>query len=166
VIEAPAVTFESQEALDAAFKAGELDRDFIAVVRYQGPAACGMPELHGLMKPMGVLQDRGFKVAIVTDGRMSGASGKVPSAIHMSPEALKGGLIAKVRDGDMIRLDADAGTLELLVDAQTLYARLETPVDMSAHRHGMGRELFAMMRLTCNGADEGACTFTLPGDEL
>ncbi len=166
VIEAPALTFESQEALEAAFKAGELDRDFIAVVRYQGPAACGMPELHGLMKPMGVLQDRGFKVAIVTDGRMSGASGKVPSAIHMSPEALKGGLIAKVRDGDMIRLDADAGTLELLVDAQTLYTRPETAVDMSAHRHGMGRELFAMMRLTCNGADEGACTFTLPGDEL
>ena len=114
-IEAPALVFDSQQALNDAFKAGELDRDFIAVVRFQGPKANGMPELHKLTTVLGVLQDRGHKVALVTDGRMSGASGKVPAAIHVTPEALEGGAIGKIRDGDMIRLDADAGTLEVLV---------------------------------------------------
>ena len=106
--------FHSQEELQAAFKAGELNRDVVAVVRFQGPKANGMPELHKLTPPLGVLQDRGFKVALVTDGRMSGASGKVPAAIHLTPEAVDGGPIAKIRDGDIIRLDADAGTLEVL----------------------------------------------------
>ncbi len=165
-IEAPAMIFESQEALDAAFKAGKLERDFIAVVRFQGPSANGMPELHGLMKPMGVLQDRGFKVAIVTDGRMSGASGKVPSAIHVSPEAAKGGVIALIEEGDKIRLDCENGVMELLVDETTLRSRSPKVRDLSANRHGMGRELFGIMRRTCNAADEGACSFTLPGEEL
>ncbi len=106
IIEAEAIVFESQESLQTAFKKGELEKDFIAVVRYQGPKANGMPELHGLMPPLGVLQDKGFKVAIITDGRMSGASGKVPSAIHFSPEALDGGMLAKVKTGDTIRFDA------------------------------------------------------------
>ena len=116
VIEAPARVFDSQEALQRAFKAGELERDFVAVVRFQGPRANGMPELHKLTPPLAVLQGKGFKVALVTDGRMSGASGKVPAAIHVSPEALAGGPLAKVRDGDLIRLDAVAGTLQALVD--------------------------------------------------
>src|SRR4051794_28038543 len=115
VIEAPAVVFNTQQALNEAFKAGELDRDFVAVVRFQGPKANGMPELHKLTTVLGVLQDRGHRVALVTDGRMSGASGKVPAAIHVTPEALEGGVIGKVRDGDLIRLDADAGTLDVLV---------------------------------------------------
>ena len=123
VVEAPARVFDSQEALQAAFKAGELERDFVAVVRFQGPRANGMPELHKLTPPLAVLQGKGFKVALVTDGRMSGASGKVPAAIHVSPEALAGGPLAKVRDGDLIRLDAVAGTLQALVDAADWAAR-------------------------------------------
>ena len=115
--------FDSQEALLAAFKAGELERDFVAVVRFQGPRANGMPELHKLTPPLGVLQKKGFRVALVTDGRMSGASGKVPAAIHVSPEALAGGPLGKVRDGDVIRLDAVAGTLDALVDAAEWAAR-------------------------------------------
>ena len=120
LIEAPARVFHSQEELHAAFRAGELDRDFVAVVRFQGPKAIGMPELHKLMPPLGVLQDRGHRVALVTDGRMSGASGKVPSAIHVTPEAAAGGAIAKVRDGDVIRLDARAGRLEVKVAPERL----------------------------------------------
>ena len=116
MIEAPARVFHSQEELQAAFKAGELNRDVVAVVRFQGPKANGMPELHRLTPPLAVLQDKGFRVALVTDGRMSGASGKVPAAIHLTPEAVDGGPIAKIRDGDMIRLDADKGTLEVLAD--------------------------------------------------
>ena len=123
VIEAPARVFDSQEALQQAFKAGELERDFVAVVRFQGPRANGMPELHKLTPPLAVLQGKGFKVALVTDGRMSGASGKVPAAIHVSPEALAGGPLAKVRDGDLIRLDAVAGTLQALVDPASWAAR-------------------------------------------
>jgi phosphogluconate dehydratase len=115
-IEAPARVFEDQESVQAAFKAGELDRDVVVVVRGQGPQANGMPELHKLTPALGVLQDRGHKVALVTDGRMSGASGKVPAAIHLTPEAVDGGPIAKIRDGDIIRLDANAGTLEVLAD--------------------------------------------------
>lgn len=164
-IEGPAKVFESQEALQKAFKAGELDRDFVAVVRFQGPKADGMPELHGLMTPLGALQDAGHKVAIVTDGRMSGASGKVPSAIHMTPEAASGGVIGKIEEGDMLRLDCEAGTLELLVSDALLQQRVNAGYDTDSHRHGMGRELFGVMRRSVNGAAEGACTFDLPGEE-
>ena len=138
VIEAPARVFHSQEALHAAFRAGELDRDFVAVVRFQGPKAIGMPELHKLMPPLGVLQDRGRRVALVTDGRLSGASGKVPSAIHVTPEAADGGPIAKIRDGDMIRLDATNGRLEVNVPDEA-WARTRACRDRSrigSYRHG------------------------------
>ncbi|MBU1642957.1 phosphogluconate dehydratase [bacterium] len=165
LIEAEAIVFDSQEALQSAFKRGELEKDFIAVVRYQGPKANGMPELHGLMPPLGVLQDKGFKVAIVTDGRMSGASGKVPSAIHMSPEALDGGLLAKIETGDMIRLDAEKGELMLLVEEEELTARVAAPVDLSGNRHGFGRELFAAIRHSVGSAEAGAAVFDLTGEE-
>ncbi len=164
-IEAPAVVFASQEALQQAFKEGKLNRDFVAVVRFQGPKANGMPELHALMSPLGALQDDGYRVAIVTDGRMSGASGKVPSAIHVTPEAASGGVIGKIEDGDQIRLDCDNGTLELLVDDEVLKQRRSAEYDAASHRYGMGRELFGVMRRSVNGAAEGACTFDLPGDE-
>ncbi len=162
VIEAPALVFDSQEALQAAFKAGELERDFVAVVRFQGPHANGMPELHKLTPPLAVLQGKGFKVALVTDGRMSGASGKVPAAIHVSPEALAGGALAKVRDGDIVRLDATAGTLDALVDAAEWASR--TPAHISdeavdTNAHGLGRELFGGMRRNVRSAEEGACTW-------
>ncbi|WP_136659677.1 phosphogluconate dehydratase [Nitratireductor sp. XY-223] len=156
VIEAPAKIFSSQQALQAAFKAGELDRDFVAVVRFQGPRANGMPELHKMTPPLGVLQDRGFKVALVTDGRMSGASGKVPAAIHITPEALDEGPIARLRDGDMIRLDASKGTLNVLVDAAEFAARRPAAADLSEGAHGMGRELFANFRAIAGRADNGA----------
>ena len=123
VVRAPAVVFTDQKQLDVRFKAGELERDFIAVVREQGPRANGMPELHKLTPVLGVLQDRGFKVALVTDGRMSGASGKVPAAIHLSPEALDGGAIARIEEGDMITLNCETGELRLEVDDATLAAR-------------------------------------------
>ena len=123
VIEAPARVFNDQAELQAAFKAGTLTGDFVAVVRFQGPKANGMPELHKLTPPLGVLQDRGQKVALVTDGRMSGASGKVPAAIHVTPEAKDGGPIARIRDGDMIRVDAVTGSLEVLVPAVEFSAR-------------------------------------------
>ena len=165
LIEAEAIVFDSQEALQSAFKRGELERDFIAVVRYQGPKANGMPELHGLMPPLGVLQDKGYKVAIVTDGRMSGASGKVPSAIHMSPEALDGGLLSKIETGDMIRLDAEKGELMLLVEEEKLQARAAGSVDLSGNRHGFGRELFAAIRQSVGSAEEGAAVFDLTGEE-
>ena len=162
VIEAPALVFESQEALQAAFKAGALDRDFIAVVRFQGPHANGMPELHKLTPPLAVLQGKGYKVALVTDGRMSGASGKVPAAIHVSPEALAGGPLAKVRDGDMIRLDANAGVLEALVDAGTWAAREAATISAAnaeINSHDLGRELFAGFRRNVKSAEEGAVTW-------
>ncbi|WP_345990817.1 phosphogluconate dehydratase [Sulfurimonas sp. HSL1-2] len=164
-IEGEARVFDSQEALQAAFKAGELERDFIAVVRFQGPAANGMPELHGLMPPLGVLQDKGYKVAIVTDGRMSGASGKVPSAIHMTPEAAHGGLLAKVRDGDRMVLDVHEKRLELLVDAAELAKREPAAPSLLHNRHGMGRELFALMRQNVGSAEEGATIFDAVGEE-
>ncbi|MBT8472264.1 MAG: phosphogluconate dehydratase [Marinicaulis sp.] len=158
VVEAPAIVFQTQQALMECFKAGELNRDFIAVVPFQGPKANGMPELHKLTPPLGVLQDKGFRVALVTDGRMSGASGKVPAAIHVTPEALDGGAIGKIRDGDIIRLDAEAGVLEC--DAE-LGAR-ETPShDLGADRWGTGRELFAGFRQLVGLAEEGAMTFAL-----
>jgi phosphogluconate dehydratase len=162
VVEAPALVFESQEALQAAFKAGQLERDFVAVVRFQGPQANGMPELHKLTPPLAVLQGKGFKVALVTDGRMSGASGKVPAAIHASPEALAGGPLAKVRDGDLIRLDATNGTLHALVDAATWAAREAATITSAAadiNAHGLGRELFGGMRRNVRSAEEGAVTW-------
>ena len=162
VIEAPARVFDSQEALHQAFKAGTLDCDCVAVVRFQGPRANGMPELHKLTPPLAVLQGKGFKVALVTDGRMSGASGKVPAAIHASPEALVGGPLAKVRDGDLIRLDAVAGTLQALVDPAEWAAREPAVLDEAAaedNGHGLGRELFAGMRRNVNSAEEGACSW-------
>ncbi|MEP7296235.1 MAG: phosphogluconate dehydratase [Burkholderiales bacterium] len=162
IVEAPAIVFDTQEQLLAAFKTGELERDFIAVVRFQGPAACGMPELHKLTPPLGVLQGRGFKVALVTDGRMSGASGKIPAAIHVSPEVIHGGPLGKVRDGDVLRLDAVAGTLAALVDDATWAAREQAVLpDAQAdiNGHGLGRELFAGMRRNVLSAEQGACTW-------
>jgi phosphogluconate dehydratase len=162
VVEAPARVFESQDELHAAFKAGELERDVVVVVRFQGPHANGMPELHKLTPPLAVLQGKGYRVALVTDGRMSGASGKVPAAIHVSPEALAGGPLGKVRDGDLIRLDATAGTLAALVpaaqwDAREPAQRSEAMAD--EHAHGLGRDLFAGLRRNVNSAEEGACTW-------
>ena len=164
-IQAPAIVFESQEALQNAFKNGELEKDFIAVVRYQGPKANGMPELHGLMPPLGVLQDKGYKVAIITDGRMSGASGKVPSAIHFVPEALDGGMLAKVHTGDMIRFDIDSGEITLLVDDAILDKRKSTLPDFSSNQYGFGRELFVCVRQNIGSAEEGASLFDVSGEE-
>jgi len=160
VIEAPAIVFEEQDDVKAAFERGDLDRDFIAVVRFQGPHANGMPELHKLTPTLGVLQDRGFKVALVTDGRMSGASGKVPAAIHLTPEAAAGGAIAKIRDGDIVRLDANAGTLEVKVDANEFNSRAPASAsNLAAHHVGLGRELFSLFRDTVGPSDAGASVF-------
>jgi len=158
-VRAPAVVLDDQDQLRAAFESGALDRDCVVVVRFQGPKANGMPELHKLTPFLGVLQDRGFQVALVTDGRMSGASGKVPAAIHVYPEALEGGPLARLRDGDIICLDAEAGTLSVEVDAQTLAARSPARPDLSAHHTGFGRELFAWMRDVVAPAEEGASVF-------
>ena len=160
VIEAPAVVFESQHDVVPAFEAGLLDRDCVVVVRHQGPKANGMPELHKLMPPLGVLLDRRFKIALVTDGRLSGASGKVPSAIHLTPEAWDGGLLAKVRDGDMIRVNGQTGELQLLVDEDELSRREAYHPDLSAERVGTGRELFAALREKLSGAEQGATCIT------
>jgi phosphogluconate dehydratase len=146
-----------------AYKAGQLDKDFVAVLRFQGPRANGMPELHALTPALANLQDAGRHVALVTDGRMSGASGKVPAAIHVSPEALAGGALGKVRDGDLIRLDGEAGVLEALVDPAEWAARSHASDDLSANQVGMGRELFAFMRSSISAAEQGATTFGLPG---
>ena len=162
VVEAPAIVFDSQEALQQAFKRGELERDFVAVVRFQGPRANGMPELHKLTPPLAVLQDKGFRVALVTDGRMSGASGKVPAAIHVSPEVLGGGPLGKVRSGDIVRVDAVAGTLDALVGADEWAARAieDRPADLADDAaHGLGRELFGGMRRNVLSAEEGAVTW-------
>ncbi|MES2949690.1 MAG: phosphogluconate dehydratase [Pseudomonadota bacterium] len=162
IIEAPCRVFDSQDALHHAFQANELNQDLVCVVRWQGPQANGMPELHKLTPPLAVLQGKGFKVALVTDGRMSGASGKVPAAIHVSPEAAAGGPLAKVRDGDIVRLNAVAGTLQVLVDAAEWDARplAVMPADLrAANGIGMGRELFAGMRRNALTAEEGACSW-------
>jgi phosphogluconate dehydratase len=159
VVEAPARVFHSQEALLAAFKAGQLNCDHVSVVRFQGPKASGMPELHRMTPPLSVLQNRGLKVALVTDGRMSGASGKVPAAIHVTPEAADGGPIAKIRDGDIIRVDADAGTLEVKVPAAEWSARPAIAADLSTNSFGVGRELFSSFRRLAGRADEGASIF-------
>ncbi|CAN7239062.1 phosphogluconate dehydratase [Acidovorax sp. LjRoot129] len=158
IIEAPARVFDSQEELLAAFSAGEVQQDMVAVVRFQGPQANGMPELHKLTPPLAVLQNQGFKVALVTDGRMSGASGKVPAAIHVTPEAMSGGPLAKVLDGDIVRVDAVAGTLDVLVDEATWAARALAPYPAPSAA-GFGRELFANFRRHAGGAEQGACTW-------
>jgi len=165
VLEAPAIVFETQGALKAAFEAGQLDRDFVAVVRFQGPAANGMPELHGLTPVLGILQDRGFKIALVTDGRMSGASGKIPSAIHMSPEAARGGPLARVRDGDLIAFDSEKGTLDIKVDSETFAARESVPFRPNQPSAGLGREMFAYFRQMAGTADSGASQFSFFGEE-
>jgi phosphogluconate dehydratase len=161
-VEAPARVFDSQEAVLDAFAAGELERDVVVVGRFQGPRSNGMPELHKLTPPLGALQKKGFRVALVTDGRMSGASGQVPAAIHVSPEVAAGGALGKLRDGDVVRLDAVAGTLEAFVDAATWQARAVEPLppaQAEANGHGLGRELFAGMRRNVVSAEEGACTW-------
>ena len=157
-IEAPAIVFHDQAEISEAFKRGELDRDFIAVLRFQGPRANGMPELHKLTPILGILQDRGRRVALVTDGRMSGASGKIPAAIHMTPEAIEGGMIARIETGDMLRMDCQTGELKLLVDDAILASRTPAPTPASCQQaqFGMGRELFANMRANISGAEQGA----------
>jgi phosphogluconate dehydratase len=162
VIEASCRVFDSQEALHQAFSANELNRDVVCVVRWQGPQANGMPELHKLTPPLAILQGQGFKVALVTDGRMSGASGKVPAAIHVSPEAAAGGPLAKLQDGDVIRLDALKGTLQVLVSPTQWDARVVAmlPAGLKeSNAQGMGRELFAGMRRNALTAEEGACSW-------
>jgi phosphogluconate dehydratase len=156
VVRAPAVVVHDQADLLALFNAGTINRDLIAVVRYQGPRANGMPELHKLTPPLAVLQDQGFKVALVTDGRMSGASGKVPAAIHLSPEALADGPIARVQDGDMITLDCERGVLEVEVDAATFAARPVQHPDLAHNGHGTGRELFGLFRRNASVPEQGA----------
>ena len=156
VIEAPAIVFHDQDEVAAAFKRGELNRDFVAVVRFQGPQANGMPELHKLTPTLALLQDRGHRIALLTDGRMSGASGRVPAAIHVTPEAVAGGAIGKLRNGDTIRLDAVNGRLDVLMEAHELDARLPVTADLSAQHSGMGRELFGLFRQAAASADLGA----------
>ncbi|MCF5710902.1 phosphogluconate dehydratase [Pseudomonas tremae] len=159
IVEAPARVFQDQKELADAFKAGELECDFVAVMRFQGPRCNGMPELHKMTPFLGVLQDRGFKVALVTDGRMSGASGKIPAAIHVCPEAFDGGPLALVRDGDVIRVDGVKGTLQVLVEASELVAR-EPAVNQIDNSVGCGRELFGFMRMAFSSAEQGASAFT------
>jgi phosphogluconate dehydratase len=162
IVEAPAIVFNDQNDMLAAFKRGELERDFVAVIRFQGPRANGMPELHKLTPALSILQERGFAVALVTDGRMSGASGKVPAAIHVSPEAVLGGSIGKVRDGDIVKLDAVAGTLEVKVPAEEWAARELARADLTHNQFGVGRELFAVFRESADAAEAGAMSFHHP----
>ncbi len=159
IVEAPAVVFNDQNELKAAFDAGDLDKDCVVVVRFQGPKANGMPELHKLTPYLGVLQDRGFKVALVTDGRMSGASGKVPAAIHVYPEALDGGPLARVQAGDRILVDAKAGSLRIDIDDEELAKRESFKADLSAYHHGYGREMFGWMRRAASNPEQGASFF-------
>jgi phosphogluconate dehydratase len=158
VIEAPALVFNDQEEVIAAFKAGKLARDFVAVVRFQGPRANGMPELHGLTPSLASLQSKGFHVALVTDGRMSGASGSVPAAIHVTPECLNGGPLGKVRDGDVIRMDCHTGVLQAKVDEQIWHQRDLPTLDHARNEYGCGRELFANLRRAAGDAEAGAMT--------
>ncbi|WP_371189494.1 phosphogluconate dehydratase [Thalassotalea maritima] len=164
VVKAPAVVFEDQHDLEKAFKAGDLDKDFVAVVRFQGPKSRGMPELHKLTPPLGVLQDKGFHVALLTDGRMSGASGKVPAAIHLVPEALDGGLINKVQNGDMILIDGVTGELTLMVSEEELAKREQARFTAYAEHQGVGREMFGFMRMNLSSAETGACSLFHDGD--
>jgi phosphogluconate dehydratase len=156
IVEAPAIVFDDQEDMLAAFKRGELEKDFVAVIRFQGPRANGMPELHKLTPPLGVLQDKGFKVALVTDGRMSGASGKVPSVIHVCPECEMGGPLAKVLTGDIISLNLQTGDCNVLVDEAEFNARVPQPNSAKNHHYGMGREMFGGFRLGASSAETGA----------
>ncbi len=162
LVQAPAIVFNSQAEFMKAFKAGELDKDFVAVLSHQGPRANGMPELHSLTPALGILQDKGRHVALVTDGRMSGASGKVPAAIHVTPEVLANGPLALVRTGDIIKLDANHGILEALVPAEEWAKRQPDDADLSENQVGMGRELFAIFRQSISAAEEGATIFSLP----
>jgi phosphogluconate dehydratase len=162
VVEAPAVVLDDQDQLAALFESGQLNRDCVVVVRYQGPKALGMPELHKLTPMLGILQDKGYKVALVTDGRMSGASGKVPAAIHLVPEAAEGGLLGKLVDGDLIRVDAVTGELQYRGDLQQLQVR-ETAPQPNAGQRGCGRELFAVNRNNISNAEQGA-SFLFPGE--
>ncbi|HSO41845.1 MAG TPA: phosphogluconate dehydratase [Rhodospirillales bacterium] len=166
VVEAPAIVFDSQDEVLEAFYAGKLRRDFIAVVRYQGPRANGMPELHKLTPSLGVLQDEGFKVALVTDGRMSGASGKVPAAIHVTPECLAGGSLAKVRTGDFMLVDGERGILDVHISEEELDRRPPATVDVNANRFGFGRELFNGFRDHATSAEDGAMSFMLPEEAV
>lgn len=156
VIEAPARVFSSQHAVEAAYKAGELNQDAVIVVRHNGPAANGMPELHKLMPVLGNLQKAGHKVALVTDGRLSGASGKIPAAIHVTPEALHGGAIGLLADGDLLRVDAESGSLDCLTD---LSGRTQAEIDLTQEQEGWGRELFSVMRRAVSSAECGATIF-------
>jgi len=158
-VEAPAVVFDDQDELKTAFEAGELDRDCVVVVRFQGPTANGMPELHKLTPYLGVLQDKGFHVALVTDGRMSGASGKVPAAIHVYPEAAHGGPLARIRSGDPVLLDATTGALNVLIDEVQWKQREVLTLAQASHHHGYGRELFGWLRRSASSAEEGASFF-------
>ena len=159
VVEAPAVIFSNQNDLQQAFKNGELEKDCIAVVRFQGPKANGMPELHKLTPHLSIAQDKGYKVGLVTDGRMSGASGKVPAAIHVTPEALDGGAIARLRNGDVIKIDANNGVLEVKVSAEEFSKRTPVQADLSDNEFGMGRDLFKHMRRHVSDSESGASVF-------
>ncbi|MEO0466728.1 MAG: phosphogluconate dehydratase [Pseudomonadota bacterium] len=158
-VEAPALVFDTQEALKEAYQAGQLERDFIAVVRFQGPSANGMPELHSLSPVLGALQDQGHKVALVTDGRMSGASGKVPSAIHVGPEAARGGPLARVQDGDIITVDCENGALGLHVDEREFEGRTPVPFRPNQSHSGLGREMFGAFRAGATHTETGASLF-------
>jgi phosphogluconate dehydratase len=162
-VEAPAVVFNDQNELKAAFEAGDLDRDCVVVVRFQGPKANGMPELHKLTPYLGVLQDRGYRVALVTDGRMSGASGKVPAAIHVYPEALAGGPLARICDGDVICVDAVSGVLSVQLGEAELADRSPASADLAANHTGYGRELFGWMRQGVSNPEQGASVFWSAG---
>lgn len=156
IIEAPAIVFHDQQEIIDAFKEGKLEKDFIAVLRFQGPKACGMPELHKMVQPLGILQDRGHKVALVTDGRMSGASGKIPSAIHLTPEAADGGPISKIRNGDIISLDATNSSISVKIDEGEFDKRKPAECDLTHKQYGIGRQLFTNFRNSVGGAADGA----------
>ena len=165
IVEAPAVVINDQDQLKPLFENGELDKDCVIVVKGQGPKANGMPELHKLLPILGTLQDKGFKVALLTDGRMSGASGKVPAALHLTPEALDGGLIGKIRNGDLIKVNAITGELSLLVDEHELALRQADKIDLRHVSYGMGRELFGALRSNLSSPETGArCTAAI--DEI
>ena len=161
IVEAPAIVFDDQEDMLGAFKRGELEKDFVAVIRFQGPRSNGMPELHKLTPPLGVLQDKGYKVALVTDGRMSGASGKVPSVIHLCPECESGGPLAKVHNGDIISMNLQTGNINVLVDEAEFNARIPAPNSAKNHHYGMGREMFGRFRLGASSAETGASNLFL-----
>jgi phosphogluconate dehydratase len=166
VVEAPARVFDSQDEVLEAFEAGELEGDVVVVVRHQGPRANGMPELHKLTPALVSLQSKGFKVALVTDGRMSGASGAVPAAIHVTPECLSGGPLGKVRDGDLLRLDSLAGTLDAHVSAVVWDHRPQVSADLSANEYGTGRELFRLFRAHAAAAEQGGGVCVGPQDNV